>query len=180
MSGIVGGVGAKSGIVGSDIYPVGHVLQSKVVSISTGICAAGNVSSKTTVLSLAFTHTQTNPTIYVAVSGIGGMGAHLTNGGGVVDDQGHFEISNSVDGTMASGRMHVNQGYANTGRRMTGPFGMSAYSTVTANAGVALTYYFKVWAQSATYAMVYINSNGSLATPGNEGTTTMAIYELQE
>ena len=180
MSGIIDTVGARSGIVGSDVYPVGNVLQCKVVSTTTGFVAAGNVSSKTTILSLQFTHKQTNPTMYVVVAGTGGIGAHLTSGGGVTDDQGWFEITNSVDGSLAASRMTHNQGYASTARAARGPFAFASNSTVTAAAGASLTYYFKVWAQSANYAMVYINSNGSLATPGSEGTTTMAVYELQE
>jgi hypothetical protein len=49
MSGIIDTVGSKSGIVGSDVYPAGHVLQVVVVTntTSTVITAATNFMSAT-------------------------------------------------------------------------------------------------------------------------------------
>jgi len=176
VSGIIGvSPDMRSGTVGK--YPDGHILQCAVVSTTTAIQATGNVSSPTTVLTKSFRHMQKNPTLYIIVSGHGGIGAVSPNGGAVSDDQGLFEIYDDTNSTSLSlNRFFINQGYSSLNRASLAGFSISSYVGVSVNAGNSLTYKFRVWAQSAGYAQIYINSVGGVAN----GTTTMAIFEIEE
>ena len=80
MSGIIDTVGARSGIIGSDVYPVGHILQTKQSLMSTKQVVAS--ASYVDVLTLAITPSSTGNKILInfslsAGSGGGAEGAHI-------------------------------------------------------------------------------------------------------
>ena len=55
MSGIIDTVGARSGIVGSDVYPEGHVLQAKYIADNIAATAASDVPGYSTNLTIDIT-----------------------------------------------------------------------------------------------------------------------------
>ena len=67
MSGIIDSVGSKSGVVGSDVYPAGHVLQVVQGTVQTAALANSSATYATTNLEVTITPASSSNKVLVMV-----------------------------------------------------------------------------------------------------------------
>ena len=108
MSGIIGTVGSKSGVVGSDIYPAGHIIQVKGTNnyhpqlFDTGYGIIVELSL-TNVLASSHVAIWTTLTININNTGSEGLETHIMSHTASMGSVGNV----STPGTDASGRRKI-------------------------------------------------------------------------
>ena len=143
MSGIINSVGARGGIVGSDDYPTGHVIQTVVDVKTVGTISMGNSTEiVTTGVASTITPKSASNKIFVLVTGGSGHNPYPSQ-------ELRSTIHSSVNGTLAGGALlEVIGGGTNT--LSFSSHSMSGYDAPATTATV-------------TYTLYAGNSNGSLA-----------------
>ena len=151
MSGIIDTVGSKSGIVGSDVYPAGHVIQVVKESLVNETHFGG--TTYTLITNFTITPIYSNSLIIV----------EFTAGGMVASTPG--EIWCKINGTTSGNFYEATTGYSSESAWVPAPVSVVGFDTPGTVATQTYSLYLKTAAVIASTS-ARVNQGGSSATQG--------------